>query len=559
MEILMKQISSLEKIRVDDVLNYDDVSCKTVMQGERLSYQIVINTKDTAEGAKLPTKIWVESELGDAVSIYRVNQVFVDKPSTEDVTGEGYLLEKPGFLPDVLVPLDEQNGLVSLALPNVNLWVKIDIPRDAQPGKYTIKVNCGVFVQHGGDNPITDTASSEFVVDVIPAVIPEQNLIYTRWFYADCISDFHNVPVYSEEHWALIDKYIAAAVDVGVNMILVPIHTPPLDTAVGARRPCVQLVDIEKKGDTYEFGFEKFHRFISICKKNGVKYYEMAHLFSQWGAEFAPNIMVTENGKTDYMFGWHVKADSEEYRGFIKQYIKAISAELVKEKISANTYFHVSDEPNTNNLEKYEIARNIIKPLIGDSKTFDALSHVEFYENGLVECPVTSIKALDVFLPHNIENQWTYYCCGPQKVYTNSFIAMPSPRVRALGYQIYKYNIKGFLHWGLNFYNSEISRYNINPYLTTSADGAFPSGDGFILYPSKNGAYGCIRGEVTYQAIQDIDVCFALEGIIGREAVIKMIDDAADGELTLEKYPSDAAFYETLREKMVKIIAENTK
>lgn len=37
-----------------------------------------------------------------------------------------------------------------------------------------------------------------------------------------------------------------------------------------------------------------------------------------------PVCMVTEKGKTDYKFGWHVAADSVEYVSFLKQYIGAI-------------------------------------------------------------------------------------------------------------------------------------------------------------------------------------------------------------------------------------------
>ena len=90
--------------------------------------------------------------------------------------------------------------------------------------------------------------------------------------------------------------------------------------------------------------------------------------------------MVTENGKKDYMFGWHVAADSDEYVSFLKQYIKALSEELEKEGISRNTYFHISDEPSLESVETYKTASEIIRPLIGNSKTFDALSNYEFYE-----------------------------------------------------------------------------------------------------------------------------------------------------------------------------------
>ena len=551
MSLQIKQISALEKVRTHEELHCKDVKSCTVLQGQRLSYQVAINTKDI----RTQKRVWVESELSDFIRLYQVRDVVVDLPSRESVADENYLLTEPGLLPDILVPIEKQNNYVSLQGGNVVIWVKLDVPANLTPANYSIKIN----IETGFEEGAAPYETSVMEVKVLPFLMPEQKLIYTRWFYADCIADIHGAEIFSERHWKLIDEYIKAATDVGINMILVPTHTPPLDTAVGTTRPCVQLVDVEKKGDTYEFNFDKFERFINICKKHGVKYYEIAHLFSQWGSKFAPNIMVSENGKTEYMFGWHVAADSEEYRSFLKQYIKAIFEEMTREGIADNAYFHVSDEPNMDNIDKYRIARDIIKPLIGNAKTFDALSHYEFCEQGLVECPVTSVAHIHEFLKHDIKEQWVYYCCGPERTFTNSFIAMPSCRTQILGFQIYKYDIKGFLHWGFNFYNSQISLYNINPYVTTSSDGAFPSGDGFIVYPGKETAYPSIRGEITYEAIQDINICRALESFIGREAVVAMIDDAAGRELRFDDYPDGNCFLEDLRAKMISEIEKNLK
>ena len=254
------------------------------------------------------------------------------------------------------------------------------------------------------------------------------------------------------------------------------------------------------------------------------------------------------------MFGWHVAADSEEYVTFLKQYIQAISSELEKEGISEYTYFHISDEPKLETIDTYKRASEIIRPLIPKSKTFDALSNYDFYEKGLIECPVTSVSHIHEFLEHVIENQWAYYCCGPREIYPNSFMAMPSYRVRILGFLLYKYNIKGFLHWGFNFYNAPLSEYPINPYLTTSANRAFPSGDPFIVYPGRDTVYPSIRGEITYEAIQDMNICFALEKFIGREEVVKMIDAAANRDLRFDDYPRNKDFIENLRHDMVERI-----
>ena len=555
MSYVFKQVSSLEKLTPASYDQSKVINERTVMPGERFSYQIGIKTD-----ASMRVDVSLESELADYIKLYAVKDVMMDKPTTDyDMENENYITLEPGFMPDLLLPLEEQNNMLSRS-EVMTVWVKLDAPKDLKPGSYDIKVNFDLTIWNNTKKEDeVDSYSQTMKVNVIPAVMPEQKLIYTRWFYADCIANQHNVEVFSPAYWDMIEKYIAAAVDLGINMILVPVHTPPLDTAIGTRRRCVQLVDIEKKGDTYEFGFEKFKKFIAICKKCGVKYYEIAHMFSQWGAKCAPNIMVTENGKTDYMFGWHVSATSKEYSEFLPQYIAAISGALKEEGISENAYFHISDEPNLDKMDTYKAASDMIRPLIGKSKTFDALSNYEFYANGLVECPVTSVGHIHDFLEHEVENQWAYYCCGPQKIFTNSFIAMPSCRTRILGYQLYRYNIKGFLHWGYNFYNAQISLYEINPYLTTSANGAFPSGDPFIVYPGKEKVYASIRGEITYEAIQDMNICFALEELIGREAVEKMIDEAAGYKLRFDEYPCSNDYVEGLRAAMIAKIAELKK
>ena len=544
MQITVRQISSLEKVRRTDPMPAQEVQRQTALAGQRISYQICI-----AADEQLFADVAVRSALVDHICVYSVKDAVMDTPITyKDVPLEDYITHEPGLMPDILVPITESKDRISLDKAPRSLWVRMDLPKDLAAGAYAVEVEITMSQPGGG---VVERISRETVVDVLPCVMPEQKLIYTRWLYVDCIANAHNVPIYSEAHWALIEKYIAAAVDLGINMIMVPVHTPPLDTDIGSTRPCVQLVDIEKEGDAYHFSFERFHRYIAICKKCGVRYYEIAHMFSQWGAKCAANIQVTENGQTGYLFGWHTDANDPKYIHFLKQYIAAISNELQREGITDYAYYHISDEPKINALEAYKTAAEIIRPLIGNSKTYDALSNYEFYEKGLVQCPVTVISCIHDFLPHQIEDQWVYYCCTPQSVYPNAFMSMPSYRARILGVLLYKYNIKGFLHWGFNFYNAGRSVYTINPYVTTSGDGAYPSGDPFIVYPGEDRIYPSVRAEVLYDAIQDMNLCFALESAVGRERVVALIDETAGFDLRFDDYPRNSEFLLTLREKLL--------
>ena len=127
---------------------------------------------------------------------------------------------------------------------------------------------------------------------------------------------------------------------------------------------------------------------------------------------------------------------------------------------------------------------------------------------------------------------------------------MPTYRNRILGLQIYKYGLKGFLHWGYNFYYSQRSLYEINPYVTSSADKSFPSGDSFTVYPSKDGAYASSRGKIFKEALQDIEICRMLEQKIGREKVVELIDKEAGMEVTFSYYPRNTEFIPRLMNKM---------
>ena len=111
------------------------------------------------------------------------------------------------------------------------------------------------------------------VFDVIDVKIPDQKTYFTQWFHTDCIATAHNVAIYSEEHWDLIDKYMAMANELGINMILTPVITPPLDTGEGIKRPCTQLVKIEKKDNKYLFDFSLLKRWIAMAEKNNIKYF----------------------------------------------------------------------------------------------------------------------------------------------------------------------------------------------------------------------------------------------------------------------------------------------
>ena len=113
---------------------------------------------------------------------------------------------------------------------------------------------------------------------------------------------------------------------------------------------------------------------------------------------------------------------------------------------------------------------------------------------------------------------------------------MPLSATKVIGAQLYLHDIKGFLQWGFNFYNSAHSLRHVSPYEVTDADCAFPSGDSFLVYPYDNGAIMSVRAEVFFDALQEMRALQLLESLIGKETVAKALTDKF-GEIKFRSYP----------------------
>ena len=394
-------------------------------------------------------------------------------------------------------------------------------------------------------------------VEVLKGLLPEQKLMHTKWLHCDCLAQYYHVEVFSEEHWRIIENFIKKAVEGGINMILMPVHTPPLDTRRGGERLTTQLVDITVENGEYRFDMAKVRRWIDMCKRCGVKYYEVAHLYSQWGAVAAPKIMATVDGEYRRLFGWETEATGEEYRRFLNAYVPALLQVFREEGIDHAAFWHISDEPSLEQLDSYRAAKDQVAGLLSGYRIMDALSNLDFYKTGAVDHPVPANNHIDPFLEAKVPGLWTYYCCGQYKDVSNMFISMPSARNRILGVQLFKYDIEGFLQWGYNFYNSQYSDYAVDPYANTDGDGFVPAGDTFQVYPGADGMpEESIRMAVTTQAMQDLRAFEWLGELMGRSVVKEMIDEGLAEPVTFSRFPRSQDYLINLRRRVNQAILD---
>lgn len=534
-------LSSLAKVFPDEEpKTYETIEELSAFRNEKTAFQVAFSSDVGIDDLSFSTS--------ENLKIYKVGCVASIKAADEKAD-DYYLRKASGLYPDVLKPYNGEK----FKLP-ANTWMSFWIEgENLSAGKHKTDV---CFSDK--DNKTICVKSICF--DIIDADLPEQNLICTNWFHCDSLAVYYNVPVFGRRFWKITESFVKTAAEHGINCILTPIFTPPLDTQVGCERLTVQLIGVKKNGDTYEFDFTKLKKWIKMCLKNGIKYFEMAHFFTQWGARHAPKIVAEVDGKEKKIFGWETDSVGEEYRKFLSSLAPKLTDVLEKLGVADNVFFHISDEPSNNDLEVYGKISVLIKELFGKRfKIIDALSDFEFYRKGYVTIPIPNEASIENFVG-KVPELWTYYCCGPtDNYYSNRFLSMPLQRTRIIGMQMYKYGVTGFLHWGYNFYFTCLSARAVDPFAETDADCAFSSGDSFIVYPAPDGsALSSIRLKAMNEAFQDMRALQILEKMIGKNEVLKILE-TQNGEsfnLTFSDYPRSEKWHLQKRNEINRKIKE---
>lgn len=511
-------VSSLEKVLPQKGSRGEKCAGFSALDGETLSFQAVFSNE---QGGLYRFRAVTDGEA--ELACYFVRNVAVDYvtyPAAE--ADEGYISHEAGVYPHLLEPA--RTEYVYAAPVCRALWITVK----GRPGIHTVRV---VFTDRSGE----ETAVSA-QIRVSEARLPEQELIVTQWFHTDCIAAYYGYEIFSEDLWRMVRKFLRMARENGINMILTPLFTPALDTAVGHRRPTVQLVGIRKDGEEYAFDFTLLRRWVALCKEEGFAYFEMPHLFAQWGADATPGIVAEAEGKLQTIFGWDTRVSSPEYRRFLSLFLPALKEELNGLGILDHTYFHISDEssPAVRSAE-YEAAA----PFLQGCKIIDATDRA--CSQRQMGIPVYGTAALaKEGVPEGEAERWCYYCGAGEPGTSNRLIAMPSSRNRSIGVQLYKAKMQGFLHWGYNFYFSALSLFQIDPFLDPSAGGAFPAGDAFSVYPGKDGPLPTVSLFVFREALQDLRALKLLEQRLGYEGTVELIEGILGGEITFGRcFPAD--------------------
>lgn len=568
MKLETKIISSLGKVFPDKVQG-SEIEGLSVFADEPASFQIAYRIDEDKPGLLLYAVI--ESDI-DVWEEYKV--AYVPVINALPVNPDKYFdRSEPGLYPDILYKRNNNNTVKSDGFT----WTKIMFEMGE---RHLINAASSWqslwFTLGGKNNPLTPgqhkftvrlynsfseklEAECTFNIEVLDATLGAQRLLYTTWFHCDCLADTYNVEMFSDRHFDIIESFAKAAADTGMNMILLPAFTPPLDTPVGSERKTAQLVKVTRTEKGYDFDFSLLERFVAVCKRAGITHFEHSHLYSQWGAKAAPKVMGYENGEYKQLFGWDTDSASEEYTLFIKSYLRALKPVLSKTGVGKNILFHISDEPSDKHLESYKKCLDTVLPEIEGYVNGDAISHYDVFSKANIHTPIISVNSedMDKFI-EGAPNRWLYYT-GESLVdgFTNRLVSTTAPRCRIVGIQMFYFNMKGFLHWGYNYYYDKLSHGLCDVKVNPCNYGNYP-GTSFMVYPDNDGtALTSARMKVFYEGILDYEALMKFSELAGREKAIALIESFF-GEMKFTYCPEDDLeiinFRKVLNEEIKKYI-----
>ena len=531
----IKIVSSLEKIYDSDSIPAKALDSFSMLRNEKKSFQIAIEALRDTDGV-----LNIATELQN-LRLYTVEHLKSVLPIQDKNVDDYYRFSKSGYYPDLLLPAENTVHLKK----GVNVfWVEVDAC-ESKVGEYDIEVSF-------------DGETAKTQVEIINADLDFRDFVYTCWFHTDSLMSYYGVEAFSDEYWRITENFLRTAREYGMTCVLTPVFTPPLDTEIGKERPTVQLVDVTVTNGKYSFGFDRLTQWIEMAERCGIKYFELSHLYTQWGARNAPKIMATVDGEYKRIFGWETKANSREYREFLKAFAAEIKVYFEKKNLKDRVFIHVSDEPSATVLFSYSRAAKLIHKIFDGYKVIDALSDFLYYKLKIVDNPIPANNRIEKFLG-KVDGLWTYYCSGQNNDYvSNRFFCNESLRTRVIGYQLFKFDIRGFLQWGYNFYFTQLSKEPVDPYKVTDAGGKFPSGDAFIVYPAKDGtANHSIRLKVFFDGLQDMAALNTLEKLTDKKNCLDIIEEKGKINLTFKQYPHEEDWLLETREAVNRKIKEN--
>ena len=388
----------------------------------------------------------------------------------------------PARFPDYLAEQDETT-VEKDKYKSVFLTVKI--PRDIPAGTYTGSIAAKT---DEGDK------SLPLHLTVYPLTLPdERHLMVTEWYTTGRFQKFLGIDSSdSEQFYRMLGVYASNMAEHRQNVF----------------RVSLDLISTRLSEDgKFKFDFSRFDKWAQIFWDTGrMNLLETGFVatFGQGGwssREIVLRDFRVEKESTSRM----ITVPGKE---FLPQFLPALENHLREKGWLDKTVFHIADEPSNHNVMSWREASQFVHEHAPALRRIDAIETTHCFNRLEIWVPKLDYLATWYDTYEKARQQgcelWFYTVGIFQKgSYPNKTVDVPLIESRILHWLNYRFGLKGYLHWGFNSWTDD-------PF---NAPGEH-RGDGWHVYPKKDGLINSLRWEQMRNGIQDYEYLWMLENKI---------------------------------------------
>ena len=459
------------KYKIDDVPTLAKSQALYGWRGERVHAQAVLVAPEAVASFKFKV-----SDLKSGKNV--IPSSVIDKYFETYVMGEVEFKGETSLRPDRLIKIEEMQVPARTVRP---VWITVNIPRDAAPGKYkgSITANCDGKVM-----------TLPFSLEVSKKVLPEPKdwkFHLDLWQNPYAVARYFNVPLWSKEHFDRMRPIMEHLASAGQKVITTSIFQHPWNSQT--EDPFESMVGKFKGLDgTWRYDYTVFDRWVEFMMSCGITQQIDCYSILPWHLTFeyfdsALNCTVTKK----------MEPGSKEYEDYLLPFLTDFAKHLKAKGWFEKTCIAMDERPKDLLEHAYAIVYKA-------EKNFKIEGAVNYFGPEVAErmYDISFLFREALLTPEQLSshlakgNKVTIYtCCNPQR--PNTFIDSNPSESAFLGWFVASVGYSGYLRWA---YNSWVKDPCVDARFRT-----WRAGDCYLVYPDGSS----IRMERLIEGIQDYE------------------------------------------------------
>ncbi len=449
------------------------------IRGEVISGQCVIAAKrDLANVTASPGELTQTSTRHtlspDFIELNFVGSILL-KENAPNQPADVVVRRAPARFPDYLMTEKQ----VTVRAGYQSIWLTISIPESMEAGVFAGTIT----VRSDKDQQALPLSLTVYPLSLPPA----RHLKVTEWYSTGNFERFHGIGrKYSEPWFRMLAAYAENMAAHRQNVFQVPMNS----------------IEIQRSKDgALDFDFTYFDRIARVFwdtkKMDYLETGELTKFKEDW---FSTEILLKDFIVKNSTTGATLTVAGKDVAPAL---LPALENHLRQQGWLDKTLFHVKDEPSLHNAAAWREMSSYIHRYAPSLKRIDAIETTDVLND--IEIAVPKLDAFGSWLDTYQQargkgTELWFYTVGIYQgsLYPNKTIDMPLMDNRILHWLNYKFDATGFLHWGWNQWTND-------PYNEVGQH----IGDGWHVYPVKDGVVNSLRWEEMRNGIQDYE-CFRM-------------------------------------------------